>query len=60
MARGNPNPKIEQILPYRFPQAGEEPLSKKPFQIRLPKSDYEKLMTIEPSERNQLVLGVDF
>ncbi len=55
MARGNPNPKIDQIVEYQFKRVGDEPLSKKPLQFRIPQSQYEKLMKLSSSERLNLL-----
>ena len=52
MPFNSPRPHLK---PYRFKVKGDEPLSKKPFHIRLPKSLQEALDEIPPEKRNELV-----
>ena len=49
----NPKPKTEYLIP--FPQVGEEPLSKKPVYIRIPQSDYDRLMRLPREKRLSLL-----
>ena len=55
MRRGNPNPKIEHIIPYQFPRTYPGETLSKPFQIRLRRGDYDALMAIPQAERLALV-----
>ncbi|NET08378.1 MAG: hypothetical protein F6K09_01115 [Merismopedia sp. SIO2A8] len=53
MARSGGNPEFG--TKYVAPQTGPELLSKKPFNIRLPQSDYDALMAIPSKKRASLV-----
>ena len=53
MARPGGNPDFGKK--YSFVTKGSEPLSKKQFQIRLPETVHEELMTLERQERLALV-----
>jgi hypothetical protein len=47
----NPNPHVENIVAFQFQPEGEESLSKKPVQVRVPQSDYDKLMRLPKEQR---------
>ncbi len=49
----NPNPKLENLVHFR--PIGDEPLSKKQIQVRVPQSDYDKLMNLPPEQRLMLL-----
>lgn len=42
---------------YSFVVKGDEPLSKKPLNIRIPQSDYDELMKLPSEVRLKLVRG---
>lgn len=51
--RGRPGGNPEIGTKYRLPTLGDEPLSKKQFQVRLPVDTQAKLDQMPPDERNQ-------
>lgn len=55
--RGRPGGNPAFGTKYKFEPIGEEPLSSRQFQIRLPQSHMDSLMEMPSNERNRLVRG---
>ncbi|MGL5872651.1 MAG: hypothetical protein ACRC2R_09830 [Xenococcaceae cyanobacterium] len=51
--RGNPNPRIDHLNP--FPKFCEEGAAKKPVQVKVAKSHYDKWMALPVELRNNLL-----
>ena len=51
----NPNPKTDHLTSFPRPNGAKEPCARKPVQVKIPQSQYEKWMTLPADLRNQVL-----
>ena len=51
----NPNPKTAHLNPFPRLSGANEPCARKPVQVKIPQSQYEKWMTLPVDLRNQVL-----